>query len=144
MIEKTEIRYLVVPPAYMTGKYSFILPMDGDGELNIAELGDASVCYPRLEFGQVDDNIRVLSVLISKKLEQEFEWQVDIPNPMSDENEMATVFCLDIAYKTFRSLDTVRAAYPQTDGTFEVTSVDEDGVETVTIHDKMKDVNWAI
>lgn len=143
MIEHTEIRYIACHPDHLTGKFSFNLFPDND-TLAIAELNNASVAYPRLEFGQVDDELRILSVLISKELEEEFAYQTDLENPMADESEMETVITLDIAQKTFRSLETVKAAYPQTDGTFEVTSVDEDGVETVVQHDKMKACNWAL
>lgn len=143
MIEKTIIRYFVVRPDAVTGKFDFNLFPDND-TLAIGNFNNASIVYPRLNFGQDDPDIRVLSVLISPSIESELAFQVDIENPMADENEMATVICLDIAQKTFRSLETVKAAYPQTDGVFEITTVDEDGVETVTQHDKMKACNWAL
>lgn len=142
MIDKTQIRYIACHSNHVTGKFSFNLFPDND-TLAIAELGNAKAIYPQIQFGQEDDDLRILSVLISPALEQEFSYQVDLENPMSDENEMATVHCLDIARKTFRSLATVKVAYPQTDGFFEITSTDDDGVETVTQHDKMQECNWA-
>ena len=144
MIEETQIRYFVVHPNHITGKWSFTLYPDNDF-LAIGEIAvNAKAIYPRLEFGQTDENIRVLSVLISKELEEEFAWQVDLENPMSDESEMETVNTLDIADKTFRSLETVKIAHPETIGTFEVGSTDEDGVETIIVHSKMKATNWAL
>jgi len=133
----TLIRYFAVHPSRIPKKYKLELWPDSD-VLPIGILDNSAVCYPQP--GYTDPDLVVLSVLVGRKLQAEIAEQVDLPDPLSDENAAQTMATLDITTQVFRTLEGVQAKYPQTKGTF-VQGQDEDGNDIV--RDKMRAVIWA-
>ena len=118
------------------------------------EMINAVIVYPRVEFGQTDDNLCILSVLINEeadlKVEKAKKHYADKElirlekDELSKEDKEKIEKDLDFKLRVFDSLDDVKAKYPQTAGTFEIVSHDEDGNEVTITHDKMKEATWAL
>ena len=151
----TTIKYFAVKPDKITKKYHFTLYSDIDILITEQEqMDNAKQIYPRIDFGQTDEDLAILSVLINEsaslKIEKAKKHYADKElirlekDELSDEDKIKIDKDMDYKMKVFDSLDEVKAKYPQTVGTFDITVTDEDDNEIIITHAKIKEAGWAL
>jgi len=134
--------------------------LKSDAGMFIAEMSNAKQVYPRKEFAQTDKDICVYSVLWNEESEKQVQKvkedyyaeklmekivRYDNEELALTEREAAKIEAdMDFSKSVFDSLEQVKAVYPQTAGTFEIVSTDEEGKETVIKHDRITDGGWAL